>query len=163
MRHLVLIATLALAIGLFAGGLVLGAENEMGGTSQSNTSGSMNEKMQQNTASMQLNQQQIREMQTLLNQRGFQVGEADGVLGQQTRNALRQFQQSEGLASTGTPTRETLRALAPSAEKQQFFGLSPAYEEKGQHQMKHQQMEQQQQMQQHRMEHQQTAPKGSRY
>ena len=161
MKHLVLILSLTLLAGLGTVGQALGAEEQMG------TSSAMSgETQQQQTAAMQLNQEQIREMQTLLNQKGFHSGTPDGVMGQLTMDALRQFQLSEGLTATGTPNRETLRALAPSSEKQEFFGLSPAYGEKEQHQMQQRQMEQHRQMEQQQMQHQQMQqkqmpPKGS--
>jgi Putative peptidoglycan binding domain len=41
------------------------------------------------------------QLQMALNQRGFNVGEPDGVLGPRTRAALIQFQQREGLQRTG--------------------------------------------------------------
>ena len=46
-------------------------------------------------------------------------------------------------------------ALAPSAEQQEFFGLSPEFGEKEERQMEKQPMEQQQKQKQ--------APEGSRY
>ncbi|MEM1318341.1 MAG: peptidoglycan-binding domain-containing protein, partial [Pseudomonadota bacterium] len=49
--------------------------------------------------------------QTLLNQRGFDVGTPDGLAGPQTRKAVRDFQRSAGIPVTGEIDRETLRAL----------------------------------------------------
>lgn len=47
-----------------------------------------------------------------------------GVLDSDTRNALEEFQLSQGLAVTGEPDENTRRALAPSVEQQELFGLS---------------------------------------
>ena len=75
----------------------------------------------------QLSMEQISEMQRLLSQQGYDVGMADGVIGDETREAIRQFQEAHQLTITGAPNAETLRVLAPSAEQQQFFGLAPEY------------------------------------
>lgn len=58
----------------------------------------------------------IEEMQALLNARGFDAGKPDGLVGPQTREALRAFQLAEGLPADGYPTLEIidrLRAVAP--------------------------------------------------
>lgn len=76
-----------------------------------------------------LQEDQIREMQSLLKDAGYEVGAVDGVIGQETEDAIRQFQNDNGLEASGSPNKETLRALAPTAEKQEFFGLSPEFGE----------------------------------
>jgi hypothetical protein len=53
----------------------------------------------------------IRQVQTVLAQEGFQPGSIDGQMGQMTRKAIRDFQQSRGLAQGGTLTQETVQAL----------------------------------------------------
>lgn len=50
-------------------------------------------------------------LQTTLNRRGFDSGTPDGQMGPATRNALRQFQRSQGLAPDGYPTAELLGQL----------------------------------------------------
>lgn len=42
---------------------------------------------------------------------GYSVEAVDGVMSQETQNALRQFQQDKGLKTTGTMTTETLNSL----------------------------------------------------
>jgi peptidoglycan hydrolase-like protein with peptidoglycan-binding domain len=86
-------------------------------------------RIQDPLATQQLSREQIREMQRLLNQQGYEISSIDGVVGEETIEATRQFQASEGLAVTGMHNRETLRALAPDSEQQEFFGLSPAFGE----------------------------------
>ncbi|EFL87862.1 peptidoglycan-binding protein [Ahrensia sp. R2A130] len=49
--------------------------------------------------------------QALLNQRGYNVGQPDGLAGPNTRKAVRDFQRSAGIPVTGEIDRETLRAL----------------------------------------------------
>lgn len=80
-------------------------------------------------AAQQLDMNQVRELQKLLNDQGYNVGVPDGVIGSSTTEALRQFQLDNNLANSGTPDAETLRLLSPDAEKQEFFGLAPEYGE----------------------------------
>jgi peptidoglycan hydrolase-like protein with peptidoglycan-binding domain len=47
--------------------------------------------------SVSLSQSEIREAQMKLNQKGFNVGKPDGVMGPRTRDGLAQFQRQEGL------------------------------------------------------------------
>jgi hypothetical protein len=51
------------------------------------------------------------ELQQLLAQRGFDVGEPDGRLGGKTRNALRQFQSSVGQVPDGFASEAVLGQL----------------------------------------------------
>ena len=83
----------------------------------------------QEMAAQPLNVDQISELQKLLNDRGYNVGEPDGMIGSSTTEALRQFQLDNQLTNSGTPDPETLRLLSPDAEKQEFFGLAPEYGE----------------------------------
>lgn len=53
----------------------------------------------------------IRRAQELLQDRGFDVGVADGVMGARTANAVRLFQLQNGLTVNGTVSSELLRAL----------------------------------------------------
>jgi len=59
-----------------------------------------------------LSRNQMQQMQTLLNQRGFNAGTPDGVMGPATRAGLRQYQQSLGAVADGYPTTELLQRLA---------------------------------------------------
>ena len=68
---------------------------------------------------MNLSQDEIRQLQITLNQRGFNVGEPDGVLGARTRAALMQFQQREGLQRSGQINLQTMSALGINARGQQ--------------------------------------------
>jgi hypothetical protein len=56
----------------------------------------------------------IREVQRRLQEAGFAPGDIDGVLGPQTRTALRQYQAKHGLPKTGDLDEATLRALKVS-------------------------------------------------
>lgn len=56
--------------------------------------------------------QMISHAQSLLNDMGYRAGPPDGILGPQTRDAIRAYQREQGLAATGAVTTELLEALA---------------------------------------------------
>ena len=56
----------------------------------------------------------VRTAQQALNDRGYDVGAVDGILGPQTESAIRSFQQTQGLPQTGTLDSATLAALGVS-------------------------------------------------
>tara|TARA_E500000331_G_C17265623_1_gene717026 strand:- start:2931 stop:4118 length:1188 start_codon:yes stop_codon:yes gene_type:complete len=58
-----------------------------------------------------LSRADIREMQALLNQRGFHVGTPDGVTGPMTRSAIRAFQRSRGMPPDGYPNKSLVVQL----------------------------------------------------
>jgi lytic murein transglycosylase len=58
-----------------------------------------------------LSRQQLTALQTALNQRGFDSGAPDGVMGPNTRGAIRGYQRSAGLPADGYPTLELLQRL----------------------------------------------------
>jgi len=55
--------------------------------------------------------QAVANVQSALQQQGFYQGEIDGVLGPQTRAALAEYQQSQGLEPTGAMDEPTLESL----------------------------------------------------
>lgn len=77
--------------------------------------------MQQESASMMQNQQVVSQLQQALNSQGYKAGPADGKWGSKTEQALRKFQQAQGMEATGQPDQQTLAAL----------GLSPSGEAAG--------------------------------
>ena len=61
-----------------------------------------------------LHRDQLRQLQTALNEKGFDAGTPDGVMGPATRAGLRRYQQSIGVVADGYPTAALLvRLLAP--------------------------------------------------
>ncbi len=56
----------------------------------------------------------IEEMQALLNAKGYDAGKPDGLVGPQTREALRAFQAAEGLPADGYPTKPLIDRLRAS-------------------------------------------------
>lgn len=57
----------------------------------------------------------VRDVQQALQSKGFDVGTIDGVMGPRTQAALRQFQQQQGMTSSGRLDQQTLSALNVSA------------------------------------------------
>lgn len=51
------------------------------------------------------------ELQTLLNASGHEAGNADGIIGANTRKAIRNAQQAQGLPADGYPTQKLLESL----------------------------------------------------
>ena len=131
MKQRIIITTLGLMAGFFVAGQVLGA-GEYGRETGSKSSGSMMEKSQQpGVATHELDSCQVSRIQNILKDKGFDAGPSDGILGPRTSHALRGFQESGGLAVTGKPDKETLRALAPDVGTQEYFGISPEFDDRG--------------------------------
>lgn len=64
-----------------------------------------------------LSRDEVVELQEILGVLGYDVGSADGILGTRTRNAVRDFQEANGIPTDGYPSFElltTLRVLATS-------------------------------------------------
>ena len=55
--------------------------------------------------------QETRELQQLLQRRGYDVGKIDGIFGAQTRAAVRDMQKKTGLPADSYPTSELLSRL----------------------------------------------------
>ena len=75
-------------------------------------------------AAMSLSVDEIREVQLVLIERGFLVGEADGAFGARTRQALIAFQRSEGLQVSGQIDTRTVTSLGLSAKIDRQGGQS---------------------------------------
>ncbi|MGE5793962.1 MAG: peptidoglycan-binding domain-containing protein [Bacteroidota bacterium] len=57
----------------------------------------------------------VRDVQQALQDKGYDVGSVDGVMGPRTQSALREFQQQQGINSSGRLDQQTLGALNVSA------------------------------------------------
>jgi peptidoglycan hydrolase-like protein with peptidoglycan-binding domain len=68
----------------------------------------------------------VRWAQVELRHNGLYGGSLDGVLGSQTKEALRQFQQARGLAQTASLDAPTWKALTGHAEIGQGSGTPPS-------------------------------------
>ena len=53
----------------------------------------------------------VRSVQQSLQDKGFDVGPIDGVMGPRTQSALREFQQRQGIQGAGQLNQETMSAL----------------------------------------------------
>jgi lytic murein transglycosylase len=74
----------------------------------------------------QLQFAEIKELQQLLVRAGFTVGKVDGVLGQQSRVAVKAMQQKYGLPADSWPTAELLaRMRGPGAQAQPAGAMMP--------------------------------------
>jgi lytic murein transglycosylase len=62
-----------------------------------------------------LSRAERRELQTLLIARGYDIGEADGIIGSRTRAAIETFQGSVGLPADGHPGKRVYEALKSGA------------------------------------------------
>jgi len=61
-------------------------------------------------------QQTVREVQQKLNEKGYQAGAVDGIMGQQTQQALQEFQRSQNISGAGQLNQQTLSALGVQAQ-----------------------------------------------
>jgi lytic murein transglycosylase len=63
-----------------------------------------------------LSRTQIKAMQARLNELGYGAGAPDGLVGPNTRSALRAYQSDQGLTADGFPTQSLYRRLLPAAQ-----------------------------------------------
>ncbi len=67
----------------------------------------------------------VKQLQLALVQRGYAVGDVDGIYGIQTAAAVRAFQASQGLPQTGIADDETLRAITVPAQQMEGAIMKP--------------------------------------
>ncbi|WP_111656182.1 lytic murein transglycosylase [Isoalcanivorax indicus] len=58
-----------------------------------------------------LHRDQVKQLQTLLNDKGHDAGEVDGILGPGTRTAISRYQQAQGMVADGFPDRAVLTRI----------------------------------------------------
>jgi uncharacterized protein YcfJ len=97
------------AVGAGAGGYAGHYEAQPGGLAQSNSSA-----QSAGGSTVSNSSELVRSAQQSLNDKGYNVGPADGQLGPSTRNAVSRFQQAQGLRQTGELDSQTLSALGVS-------------------------------------------------
>jgi len=71
-----------------------------------------------NNGSANLSQAEIKQAQEALDKKGFKAGSADGKMGPETEQAIKQFQQKEGLQQSGQLDEQTLSALGIQSQNQ---------------------------------------------
>jgi peptidoglycan hydrolase-like protein with peptidoglycan-binding domain len=72
------------------------------------------------------NKEQVKAVQQALKDKGHDPGEVDGVMGQKTQSALRDFQKKEGLKETGRLDSESASKLGVSMKTGAADGSSPS-------------------------------------
>jgi peptidoglycan hydrolase-like protein with peptidoglycan-binding domain len=78
-----------------------------------------NAQLSNNGDELNLSFEEIRQVQVALNEKGFDIGEPDGVFGSRTRQALIAFQQRQGLQANGRIDVRTTAALGISSKSGQ--------------------------------------------
>jgi peptidoglycan hydrolase-like protein with peptidoglycan-binding domain len=78
---------------------------------QTNQTQQNEQQAQGSQASQNLSRREIRQAQQALNKDGFKVGRADGRLGPETENAIKQFQQSKQMQPSGQLDQQTMADL----------------------------------------------------
>jgi peptidoglycan hydrolase-like protein with peptidoglycan-binding domain len=69
----------------------------------------------------------VKQVQQQLNQKGYEVGSADGQAGPRTQAGVKKFQEKENLSATGRIDQQTLAALGINEQDATGgFGRSPA-------------------------------------
>ena len=127
MKRKLTILALIFSACLLIGGQAMAAHHEGNASDSSDAASEMAAHASEEAP--QLGEAQIKELQRLLQDQGYEVGSLDGTLNPETNEAISKFQAAEGLEATGQPDLKTLRALAPDSEQQEFFGLSPEFGE----------------------------------
>jgi peptidoglycan hydrolase-like protein with peptidoglycan-binding domain len=86
------------------------------GSSSSGAQLDTNQNAQLGNESGGMSSEEIRQVQIVLNEKGFDIGEPDGVLNSRTRQALITFQQRQGLQASGRIDVQTTTALGISGK-----------------------------------------------
>ena len=68
--------------------------------------------------------EEVRQVQTALQNRGYDPGTVDGIYGEKTEAAVRQFQRDQGLTVDGIAGPATLKALGLTGSSNQASGVS---------------------------------------
>ncbi len=82
--------------------------------------------MTSSTSSQMASSESVKKAQQELKAAGFDPGQIDGQLGPDTQKALKDFQQSKGLPSTGQLDRQTQQALASAGSNSGSSGSNAA-------------------------------------
>ena len=115
MKKLMLAAASVLALGIAGSGMGFAAEPYNSSTSMPGSNAQTQSTMPQNTsnqaASVNVSESQVKKAQEQLKSARLYKGTADGKMGAETRQAISEFQQQQGLQKTGTLDQQTLAAL----------------------------------------------------
>lgn len=101
-------------------------------TAQSSPSGTYQEQSAAPSAGMQgaaaADETSIRQAQQALKDKGYSVGQVDGKMGDNTRQALMKFQQDQGMQATGQLDQQTIAALESQSGSSTQQGQVPSSE-----------------------------------
>ena len=117
MKNLILTTASVLALGVAGSGIGNAADpynsspNTPGASTQTPSTTTMSQSTQAATAPVDASESQVKQAQERLKSTGFYKGTADGKMGPETKQAISEFQQQQGLTKTGTLDQETLAAL----------------------------------------------------
>jgi peptidoglycan hydrolase-like protein with peptidoglycan-binding domain len=90
------------------------------------------EQAQGTGADLQLSPSTVRQIQQALNQKGYDPGNVDGQWGPETQEAVRNFQQAQGLEPTGQPNARTMSQLGIQIGGQATQGAQAQAPQQGQ-------------------------------
>lgn len=121
MKEVILIGGFALAVYLLSTGFqkkqpVNGSNGSTGG----NGKGASGEKYVMHSQLLSVGNQgaDVRTLQTILTNLGYNPGTVDGIFGELTRQAVQRFQSTHNIAADGMVGQETYTVLARELEKQ---------------------------------------------
>ncbi|MFW3617110.1 peptidoglycan-binding domain-containing protein [Billgrantia antri] len=109
-KKLILTTAVSTALATGSAGVVFAQQNQ----SQSSNQQITQEQAQGQGTQVYLSTASVRQIQQALNQQGFDVGQVDGQWTDTTAQAAGNYQQSNGLEPTGTPTIQLINALGLS-------------------------------------------------
>lgn len=75
---------------------------------------------QAQAGSQQASSEMVRSVQQTLSEQGYDAGPVDGIMGPQTKEALEEFQQAQGLEASGELNEESLSAMGLEREASEF-------------------------------------------
>jgi peptidoglycan hydrolase-like protein with peptidoglycan-binding domain len=122
MKKLILTTAAVLALGMAGAGIGNAADTyssapssspstSSSATTQAPTSSTMSQNPAAETSPVKVSEGQIEQAQQRLKTAGLYKGAADGKMGSETKQAISEFQQQNGLKQTGALDQETLAAL----------------------------------------------------
>jgi peptidoglycan hydrolase-like protein with peptidoglycan-binding domain len=110
--------------------LANGQQTSSPGTSGATGSGTRMEqlehrRLQEQRGQQAMNQEQVRQAQERLKEAGFDPGPIDGVFGERTKEALREYQKAHALPQTGRLDESTRQRLMAQQMRQPPTGAMP--------------------------------------
>ena len=111
MRKFILASASVLALGIAASGFGYAAEPTHSSTSTPASSSTQAQSTGAQNTQAEASESQIKQAQEQLKSAGLYKGTADGKMGPETKQAISEFQQKNGLSKTGELDQQTMAAL----------------------------------------------------